>query len=223
MKKKIILTFMLSLLCVNKIYADCTQEEFDEFTRLENEYQVIYEFNKDTKDYNLVFTNPKPEMFDYIMYIKDDFNCNDIDKNITACYNVPINEYQIEIVGQTNTCNDVVKTFTLNLPRYNIFSEDPLCQGIEEFVLCQSTYDKQIDYETFVSRVNIYKKTKQKEIEKEENKELNEEDNKNINKIESYIKEKPIEVIIIAIFIILVVISIIVITRSIKKSRRLEW
>lgn len=224
MKKKryIALILILSLLSMNKAYAACTQEEISGFEDVEDEYKITYEFNKETKDYTLKFSSPKPDMYDYVIYSAVDFECKDLDEDHmkSECYNVPINEYILEIVGQTDSCNDVLKTFTLKLPDYNNFSEDPACEGIEEFYLCQPTSEEKVDYDTFISRVNTYKRTKaEKEELVEQKKEGN---NELLEEVMSYIKENLIQIIIIAVFIVLVVISTIVTYKSVKKSRRLE-
>ena len=121
----------------------------------------------------------------------------------------------------TETCDDVLKTTILKLPKYNKYSEDPLCEGIEEFDLCNSTYDKEIDYDTFVSRVETYKRTKNK------NENINNDNdtgnnNKLLNNMKTYIEENLIQIIIVTVFIILVVITTIITAKSIRKSRRLE-
>ena len=220
-KKYIAFSMMLSLLCMNNVYADCTQETINEFKKIKDEYKVTYKFNKDSKDYTLLFDNPSPDLFDYVIYIPGKIKCEDTNTTRTesACYNIPIDEYKIEVVGITETCKDVFKTITLKLPKYNNYSEDPLCEGIEEFVLCQPTYDKEIDYDTFVSRVNTYKTTKNKEKVDESK---NEKEISTIGKIIEYIQENIVNAIIITIFIVLLIISVIVLYDSSKKSRRLE-
>ena len=135
---------------------------------------------------------------------------------IAQCYNCKPQKYDIYIIGQTEQFDDILKAITLNLP-YNSLSEDPICEGIEEFVLCQPTYSKEIDYDTFVSRVNTYKKSKVTQSSSNNNNSNKE------NELITYIKENLLTIITISIFIILVIITIILTARSIKKSRRLEW
>ena len=58
-KKYLILTTMLSLLCINKTYAACTQQEINDFKKIEDEYKITYKFDKETKTYVAIkrFTN----------------------------------------------------------------------------------------------------------------------------------------------------------------------
>lgn len=214
-KKYIALTLILSLLCIDKTYASCTQEELDEFKKIESQYKVTYEVNQATKDYTITFHTPAKEKFDFVIYTELDLNCSKIDETKGECYNIPIDEYQLEIIGVTTTCNDTLKELTLKLPEYNTYADDPLCEGIEEFYLCQPTYEKEVDRETFESRVNTYRKTKAREEQTEEN-------SKEENAILEYIKDNLIQIIIIVVFIVLVIITTIITAKQIRKSRRLE-
>lgn len=213
--KKTIFATILFLTCMNNTYAACTQEERNEFKRIENEYTIKYEFNEDTKDYTLYILNPKKDKYSYFIEIGKETKCTYVDETTTKCSGVQPNKYNVTVNGATNTCDETLKTINLNLKEYNKYSEDPMCKGIEEFVLCQPTYDKEIDYDTFVSRVNTYKKSKQ-------NKENNKIEKNDNNQVIVYIKENLVQIIIISIFIILVLITTYITIKSIRKSRRLE-
>ena len=215
--KKTIFTIILFLICITNTYAACTQEEINEFKKIEDEYTIKYEFNKDTKDYTITFNAPLPEKYTY--QFNEDIDIKNLEMTTETNFKiskVTPGEHQIEIMGITKECLGIIKTITLKLPEYNNYSEDLLCEGIEEFVLCQPTYDKDIDYDTFVSRVNTYKKSKEK---KQNNKIIQ---NEKDNKIIEYIKDNLIQIIIVAIFIVLVIITAYIMIKSIRKSRRLD-
>ena len=63
--KKIILFTILSLLFSTNVYASCTEEEINDFKKIEDEYKITYEFNKETKDYTVIFTRKEPDKYDY--------------------------------------------------------------------------------------------------------------------------------------------------------------
>ena len=215
-KKYITLTLILSLLCMNKTYAACTQEEIDDFKKIEDEYKITYEINRVTKDYMLNIYNPSPEKYKFVLLINGDIKCTSYESGKIECRNIPSGSHKVEVVSQSVSCKDTLKTFVLELPKYNQYADDPLCEGIDEFVLCQPTYEKEIDYDTFVSRVNTYKRTKSKENIKEKDK------SKENNVLIEYIKENLVKIVIILTFIVLLTITIIVTLNSARKSRRLE-
>lgn len=218
-KKYIALTLMLSLLCVNKAYAACTQEDINNFKKIEDEFKITYKFNKETKDYKIVIYNPNYQGYGYSLDSKLPIENISSTTEGLSIDKVKTGEYTFEVLSNSATCKDVLKTIKVNLPKYNKYSEDPLCKDIEEFVLCQPTYDKEIDYETFVSRVNTYKRTKKEQEEKQV--ETNKENNM-LENIMEYLENNLLQIVIMSVFVILMVITIILTTKSIKKSRRLE-
>ena len=219
MKKNIYKILLLLVLTLSPylVKADCTTEEIKHFREIEDDYKVTYEFDKETKTYTLTFYNPEPDMYDFVITNGGfENNCETINDNSAVCTNVTSKNYTIEVVGFTDSCEDTLKTITLKLPKYNEYSEDPLCNGIEEFVLCQPTYDKEIDRDTFESRVATYKKNLESKETKEEVKVKEE------SKIIRYIKDNLIQIIVVSVFVIMLIITIILTANSIKKSRRLE-
>lgn len=213
---------MLFLTSITSTHAACTQEEINNFKKIEDEYTVKYEFNNTNKTYNIYFNSKQSDKYYYQIYSEKELECSIVNDTTVKCINFPPGKYDIDIKGVTNTCKDVLKEMTLNLPEYNKYSEDPLCEGIEEFVLCSPTYNKEIDYDTFVSRVNTYKRTKkEKQNEETEQKVEVEEKNEFLEKTVNYIKDNLVT-IIIAVFIVLLIITIVTIAKSIRKSRRLE-
>ena len=227
--KYLIFTIVLFLTCITNTYAACTQEEINEFKKVEDDYVVKYEFDKNTKTYNVTFYTEESSRYTYILDQK--MNLNDLTEETETNYTfakVMPGEYKIRVTGLSKECNNILKEIVLKIPEYNTYSEDPLCEGIEEFVLCSPTYNKEITYEEFVSRINTHKKnhsgeeaTKPKD---EESPEKNEEKKENefITNIVNYIKTYLLEIIIVTIFIILLIITIIIAAKSIRKSRRLE-
>lgn len=219
-RKYIIFTFILFLTLITHTYAACTQEEINEFKRIEDEYKVTYEFNKTTKDYNVYLHMSKPEEYSYMFFSTEKINCSNQENTKLKCSGIKPGEYEIGVASHTKSCIDILKIIVLKLPKYNTYSEDPLCNGIEEFVLCNPTYSKEIDYETFVSRVNTYKNTKNKENEIKQPEELTH--NEILDITIDYIKDNLVAIIVIIVFIVLLIITIIITAKSIRKSRRLE-
>lgn len=220
-KQKFLLSLIsLSLFIPTTTYADCTKEEIDNFKEIQDEYKVTYEFDKETKLYVLTLYIPNSSTYDFISDKEELFSkCETIKEKKVNCNNIEPGEYNFGIIGVTSSCNNVLKRIKVTLPKYNKYAEDKLCEGIEDFVLCQPTYDKSIDYDTFVSRIETYKKNHQGD---NKNDEIIEEKKESPNKIIQYIQENIIQIIIIIIFIVMVIITIILTAKSIKKSRRLE-
>ena len=223
MKKLKLLVFFFSfILLPNVIYAGCTKDEINYFKRIEDKYRVTYEFNKASMNYDVYLYTYENDLYA--------FNLSDYQDKINAIYeeddyvviqltNIEPGTMTITIIGATDTCDSTLKEIYLDLSKQNKYWNDPLCEGIEDFVLCQPTYDKEIDYDTFVSRVNTYKKTKQREATKEEE---GKKSNGVIDKVTNFLKENLFQIIISVVFVIAIVVTVILTAKSIRKSRRLE-
>ena len=59
----------------------------------------------------------------------------------------------------SSKCENIVKSIEIKLPTFNIYSLDPLCEGIdgEDFKYCGKYYEYQIDRETFERKVKAYR------------------------------------------------------------------
>lgn len=108
-------------------------------------------------------------------------------------------------------CNQEIRSIYVKVPRYNEYSTDPLCEGIDgkDLAICGTWYDKEVDYETFKSMVEDYKKMLAN------NEKENKEENTFINKIVTFVKEYYLY--IIGGIVLITVVSVIIIIRR-KRS-----
>ena len=214
--KYLLTTLSLFIMLPSITYAECTSEEIKHFKEIEDEYKYSYEFDSQTKKYNIRFYSEEPDNYDFGIMNTRNLDCTINDEKTFECKNVEPGTYEVIISGRTDSCNEVLKKEKIKLAKYNEYSDDPLCEGIEEFVLCQETYDKNIDYETFESRVNTYRKTKKNHETDMNAKEQNK------SKFVYFIGNNLFKIIIVGIFIIAVIVSVALSLKSIKRSRRLE-
>ena len=218
--KKIITIILVSLIInTNIIYAECTTEEQEYYKSIEDKYQTTYVFDKESRTYTMTLTYGDMSAFSYITENAAIENANTevFDDRVVISNLVP-GQYIISVEGVTDSCNDVFKTEEITLPEYNQYAYDPVCEGIEEFVLCSPTYDKELDYDTFISRVNSYKKNKANQDKTDNNTEEK-------PTIKEWIKDNYMYFIyaIIGIVVLLIIALIIkVIYNHERKRRRLE-
>ncbi len=221
-KCKMLVAALLFIILPNVIYASCTKEDIDYYKMIKDEFKVTYEYDKDAKDNIISFYNPDPEKFayNYVFTVDSKMDYEEKDNvSILSVHGYMPGEYEYKIVGNHDECYDTFKTSTIKIAKYNTYHDDPLCKGIEEFVLCQPTYDKEIDYDTFVSRVNTYKKTKPVKSEEEKN---DNNQNELVNKVWQYISKYMLQIVGAITLLIGIIVTIILTAKSIKKSRRLE-
>lgn len=237
MKKKfLIISAIILLIATNKVNAACSQYELDHFKEIESQYKATYYYDEAIKEYVIEYYMPEPDRYKYQIAISTEgsINCDNADSNTIKCHGKDYDGEQILIIlGSSKTCNDELKREIITIPKHvenveNKYYGSSLCEGIEEFALCQKDYDKELTEEEFTSRVESYKKSLSKN-----NSTNNDKNNGNtsgdnnleviFDNILEYIQDHLITIIVGTIFVILLIITIVLKIKSIRKSRYLEW
>ena len=80
--KYLLLSLLISLLIPSTIYAECTEEDLQDFKEKEKEFTIKYEFDKETKMYTITMNYPDSEKYVYGSNDKDFISskCEVIDK-----------------------------------------------------------------------------------------------------------------------------------------------
>lgn len=187
---------------------------------------------KYTGKYNLVFNNVDEDLYLQDKFTKIKYNYGIIDDEMienNIMDDEEIDESEIEIVEEImaengiltikdvegrniefnvyyRTCDsEFMRSIKIDLPKYNAYADNPLCEGIseEEIEMCGSWYQGEVTEETLKEKVEEYKeKLKQQEIEQEKN-------DTTINKIKDFLLKYYIYIIVA---IVLIVITTIIIT-----------
>lgn len=102
--------------------------------------------------------------------------------------------------------NRLIRTMKYNLPKYNYYSEAPMCEGItgEELDVCDEWYQGDLDDETFKQKIEEYKKDLE-ELQQQEAKE-----NTIFNKIKNFLLDNYVYIIIAIVLIVLITIIILI-------------
>ena len=221
MKRISFVTLTILMLCLfsNCVHADCSNDELimikSEIKKIIISYKHLGEVVKEdgSKVYNEFMVTAKNMPEDVYIYLypmtSEKFEVNNNDASIrltTGIWNYDL---------YSSKCEKVVDTITVKLPTFNIYSLDPLCEGVDgdEFILCGKYYEGTVSREDFELRVNNYRRLHIKE-EQDDNV-----DNANIfDVILNFIKAYYIYIILIISvgLICLLVINII----SKKKNKR---
>ena len=157
------IVFLLILFNFNVFYvnASCTNEEINDLKNITDNIKITYRYLGKIEEEEGVFDNQ------YEVVIK-----NVDDDLYISLYNdsevlTPTNG---EIVSTFNNgtwnfdffskkCDIKIDTIEIFIPRFNEYSLDPLCEGIDgdDFPLCGKYYEYKVDYDNFVARVKHYR------------------------------------------------------------------
>ncbi len=217
-----VFTILFSCLLINCVNAQCTNDEISLLKKEADKIKVTYkhlgaveveggllEYNHFTLTFNKLTTD---------FNIKDDFG-NLLDRDFNSNYitfESDTGTYKYYIISKK--CDIILSTINVTLPRFNIYSLDPLCEGISgnDFALCGKYFEHEVSYEYFEKKINDYKRNTDNNKSDEKTAE-----NINIsyylNYLYSYIKEKYVYFIFTFAFILIFFAFIIFIRR--KKNR----
>ena len=222
MKKKnlliIILILVISFFKIEVEAASCTTEEKKALKQEAQAIEIIPNLDSDASPnhqyfYSVTFTN-----FNNKFYIIDsddhryEYSSDHTSDKLYGTY-APGRVITFRVYGAMggNCAFELLSTVRVTFEHYNDYYLSPLCEGIEEFSLCQRNYSGKIESESwFVEQVEKYKASLEKQEEPEKDKNIIEEITKYLAK-NSYI-------IVITIVVILLIIVIVVI--KIKENKK---
>lgn len=227
MKKiKYIVLLAIPLFLLNNSYIkaeECTKEELDTLKakadKIEITYKHLGEIEKEdgSKVYNefMVTTKNLDGFYVYLSPMTEE-NFVELENGIQIKLTTGTWKYAI----YSKECDTKIEEIEVNLPRFNIYSLDPLCDGVDsdEFSLCGKYYNYEVSRETFERKVNAYRK--EKKIDEKDDK-PEEKNNDIINKALEYLNKYYIYITVI-LSIILVIIIIAIIIRKKKQRGVLE-
>jgi len=108
-----------------------------------------------------------------------------------------VRNYKIDIYPNSYNClTEKVRTIKLTLPMYNYNSSYDVCDGVEDYYMCQKFVFNEVDYDNFYTSVTNYKN---KIASQKEEEMLLEENNEGDNVITAATKHKYVLVIIIVV------------------------
>lgn len=174
--KYLLLIICLLTLNVNHVYAEsCDNEDILRLKKLARKVEITYE--QDIQQYYEDDLQEEFTIYDsYIISIKGltkeiygvemdllirFFNKESEENVVSLPYFGPgIRKIEIRSVN----CNDeVLYTKKIKLPKYNYYSQDPLCEGIsgEDLAVCDEWYSGELDSVILEKKVEQYKKSLQ--------------------------------------------------------------
>lgn len=221
MKKKLLFIFIIILSSITIVNADCTKEEISSLQKEARKIKITYKHLGGVEGidggiyYNSFSVNIKNIPDDFYV-ILDGVNRKYIPENNTVFDTLDNGKWTFSFYS--NSCNSKISTIAVKLPRFNTYSLDPLCEGIDgnEFQLCGKYYEYNVSYDDFKLRVENYRKTHKiiKEEEKKEEKSIEE----ILSNILSFIQKYKLYFIAVAVLFIIVVVVLIIIRKNRKRG-----
>lgn len=164
--KKIMFLLIMFLLSINVVYADCSTEDIKKYKAQVNNVDITYmvrepelgEFGIINGIIDLIIQNLPDGFYVYSSYFDSNYYVSDWENGIIYMYDHMYGNYSFNIYHESCPSKKI-RTIQFKVPRYNPYSEDELCNDIPEGNLdvCEPWYDYDLDYDTFVKKVEDYK------------------------------------------------------------------
>ena len=167
-----LIIFISFCLCINKVNASCNYTRLANLKKIASNVNVTYTYRiEDNKAlFDIRFANLTDDI-----YLYDSFN----DKKYTGKGEILLKDfkdgikYKFYIRSNDEHCKDEgLTTKYVTLPKYNIYYGDSICEGIEDYTLCQrwGTFGAN-SYDEYVRQINKYKLSLKNNNKEEEQKE----------------------------------------------------
>lgn len=223
--KYLIFSVIIFTLTFSYANAECTTEELSSLRQDADKVKVTYKHlgEVDVEDggvtynlFNLKFKNLTDDLYirldSYNSEWKHEAGVDEISFDIvTGTYNFAV---------YSEKCQVKLSNIKVKIPRFNMYSLDPLCDGIDgtDFPLCGKYYEYEISYDNFKTRVEDYRK--KNKIDESNNNTSKEKFSINtiLSRILNFIDEYQLYLLISLIVIFLVLIMIIVIKKKKKRG-----
>lgn len=153
-----LLFLSLNIFCVN---ASCTNEEIYYLKEDASKIKITYKHKGpvDTEEgtiYSLFDVTVKNLNDDfYVSLLYDSIKLTPVDG--IASTELSTGKWKFKIYS--TKCNMLIDDIDVSLPTFNMYSLDPLCEGIDgdDFPLCGKYYEYDVSYEEFENRVKNYR------------------------------------------------------------------
>ena len=165
MKKNRYLLFSIIMLfsCMISVHASCTDDEIVSLKKQVEDIKITYKHLGAVEDNSMIVYDRFDVSF---KNIPDDFyltlSVAPLDEvhsvnGIVKMEMMLTGSYEINVFS--NKCEEEIDQIIFTLPKFNEYSLDPLCKGIDgdDFPLCGKYYEYKVDYDNFVARVKHYR------------------------------------------------------------------
>lgn len=159
--KRIVFLFLLAFLIpitdVNGYY--CKFSEISKYKSLASNITTFYEYeeNENGVTFSITLVNLSEELYIVDATTGEVYQYGNSEMTISG-YS-PSTTVKYAVYTTNENCSDqLLYTIRVVLPDYNPYYKDDVCIGAADYLYCQKWYKHNLDYDTFVEKVNDYKK-----------------------------------------------------------------
>ena len=174
MKKKIILLTLLLIFPISGKALDCGYAEQARLRKIASNVTTSYEVveNGDTAKFNITLTNVTNEIYIHDNVRNTDYYFNGSNEITISGYEPGTNVRYLIYPTRGNCTSSYLTNKYVNLPYYNKYYKDPLCEG-KSYSICGKWQRVTLTYDEFVKTINEYDKKNNEGIKEEKSDDKN--------------------------------------------------
>lgn len=155
------LFWLLLLFPLSVKAANCDYQDMARYQKLASNINFSYDFVEanNSVTFNITVSNMPVDLYIVDTFTGNQFSYQTVGASETILYGYkPGANYKFNIVPYDEMCfGSVVLRKYINLPAFNAYYLDPVCNGAESFELCQKWVDHDLSYNEFVKQVKKHK------------------------------------------------------------------
>ncbi len=163
--------WLLLLIPFNIKAVNCDYSDIARYQALASNINFNYDYVEgDNITFNIIVTNLSDDLYIYDRTTGNTFSSRTVGSSETILYGYnPGNDYGFDIIPYDEACyEEIMLTKYVNIPYYNPYYNDQVCNGYENYKLCSKWIKMDLSYDDFVNKVNEYKKKSSKPNVKED-------------------------------------------------------
>ena len=161
MRKKIVIFLLLLMLPITNVKGGyCKYSDIAKYKGLASNISTYYDYkemdNKIEFSVNLINLNESLYIIDTTTNKRYNYKSNELTiSGYNSGQTIKFNVY----TNDKNCFDQLLYTIRVNLPDYNPYYKDEICNGFDNYIYCQKWYKHSLNYDEFVKKVNKYKES----------------------------------------------------------------
>ena len=158
MKRIIIILILILLVPTVKVKAiSCDYNELARLKKLASNVNISYDYIEQDNDvtFTVTLNNLNDELYFVDMTDYQTYNYEKEEIKISGYRSGQTVRYVF--YASDSSCQEALYTTRVSFPSYNPYYKDVICEGVENFSLCQKWSSQNLSYESFLNKVQAYK------------------------------------------------------------------
>ena len=214
--KYLFINFVLFFFLSSSVFAKCTDSELKILNDAASKVNITYQYNEEYEklaepiygNFSLFITGVTNDIYVYDYNSLTSYFLDSAVDGVITINDLGGGDRKIYIMSNINNCkSELVKTVTVNIPKFNYYAVSKYCEGIDgkEFAYCDKWYQLDFNKSTFLRELEIYK-NKKPVIPGDNGNSTDIDNSKDDNWVKDFVKDYYVYIVLVVVVLIILVI-----------------